>query len=113
MTDIENINEELDGSEMLETLIITSVTPRAVGGSWVNGQIAEHKFECLVFEGHAACESYELADSRISKLHLEHATTRQEVACFDRGWDREPTTPAAKMIVDLLAAGLATHIFSK
>jgi len=36
---------------------------------------------------------------------------RAEAASYDRGWDTNPSTPAAKVIVDMLAAGLAETVF--
>ena len=102
-----------DPSEMLDTLEITKKTGRPTGGTWVKGNIAGHAFEALVFPEHATDAAYELDDSRISKLWLQEHFTHTEVACFDRGWDRKPTTDAAKAIVGLLAAGLAEHIFGK
>jgi hypothetical protein len=35
------------------------------------------------------------------------------VAAFERGWDVQPTTPAARTIVDLLCAGLAETVHGK
>lgn len=102
-----------DPGEMLDTLEITKKTGRPTGGTWVKGNIAGHAFEALVFPEHATDAAYELDDSRISKLWLQEHFTHTEVACFDRGWDRMPTTDAAKAIVGLLAAGLAEHIFGK
>ncbi|MDP2322837.1 MAG: helicase-related protein [Gammaproteobacteria bacterium] len=61
--------------------------------------------------GHATDAAFELDDSRISKLWLQEHFTHTEVACFDRGWDRQPATDAARAIVGLLAAGLAKHVF--
>lgn len=101
---------EMDGGEMLDTLKIIKIKGRkSVGGVWVTGTMAGHRFEALVFAEHAECESYELDDSRISKLNIREENGR-EVAKFDRGWDREPTTDAARKITDLLAAGLAELI---
>lgn len=105
----------MTNDEILDSLKITKNQPRpgSVGGTWIRGTIAGHAFEALVFPEHAECESYELADSRISKLWLRDDATGREVACFDRGWDREPATDTAKRIVDLFAAGLAEHVFGK
>ena len=86
---------------------------RQMGGTWVTGSIAGHSFQVLVFEGHAETEDYELGTSRISKLWLRRQADRQVVANFDRGWDFEPTTDAAREIVGFLAAGIAEHIFGK
>ena len=86
---------------------------RQMGGTWVTGSIAGHSFQVLVFEDHAECESYELGTSRISKLWLRRQADRQVVANFDRGWDIEPTTDAAREVIDFLAAGIAEHTFGK
>ncbi len=105
-------NQTPDASEILETLRITKVQRRtSCGGSWVVGTIAGHQFDALVFREHADSEAFELGTSRISKLWLRHGETRQTAANFDRGWDVRPTTPLAATIVDLLAAGLAEHVF--
>ena len=82
-------------------------------GTWVSGSIAGHTFQVLVFEDHAETESYELETSRISKLWLRRQADRQVVANFDRGWDLEPTTDAAREIIGFLAAGIAEHTFGK
>lgn len=100
--------------EMLATLKIAKKEhSRLSGGTWVVGTIAGHAFESLVFIEHATSASYELGQSRISKLHLKEQATGREVACFDRGWDKAPATPAAQQIVDLLSAGLAETVFGK
>jgi hypothetical protein len=102
-----------DPRAMLDTLEITKREGRATGGNWVKGNIAGHAFEALVFPEHATDAAFELDDSRISKLSVREQGTHREVACFDRGWDRKPSTDAAKAIVDLLASGLAEHVFGK
>ncbi len=84
---------------------------RQMGGTWVTGSLAGHTFQVLVFEDHAETESYELGTSRISKLWLRRQADRQVVANFDRGWDLQPTTDDARMIVDFLAAGITEHTF--
>ena len=86
---------------------------RQMGGTWVTGSIAGHSFQVLVFEDHAECEEYELGTSRISKLWLRRQADREVVANFDRGWDLEPTTDAAREIIGFLAAGIAEHTFGK
>ena len=82
-------------------------------GTWVHGSIAGHTIQVLVFEDHAETESYELGTSRISKLWLRRQADREVVANFDRGRDLQPTTDAARQIVDFLAAGIAEHTFGK
>src|SRR4051794_38014866 len=91
----------------------TRCRSRRPKAAWVTGTIADHYFDALVFPEHAECESYELGDSRISKLFLQRNSDRQTVAHFERGWDVEPTNDLARQLVDLLAAGLAEFIFAK
>lgn len=106
--------EMVDSSELLDTLKITKIERRtSAGGAWVRGTIGGHRFDALVFPEHATVPEYELDDSRISKLSLQRISDNQFVANFDRGWDTRPTTPVAEQIVDLLAAGLADHIYSE
>ncbi len=104
-------NAAPDPETVIESLVITKRTGRPVGGNWVTGTIAGHAFEALVFPEHATDAAFELDNSRISKLWLKDLATNTEVACFERGWDRKPTTIAAKVIVDCLAAGLAETVF--
>jgi len=105
-------NTKPDASAILDTLQITKIKPRkSCGGSWVLGTIAGHKFEALVFPEHAESEAFELGDSRISKLWVRRIDDDATVVNFDRGWDVLPATPRAATIVDLLAAGLAEHVF--
>ena len=108
-------NDALDlAGEIGETLEIAKVTRReAAGGIWVNGFIAGHKFECLVFPEHTVCEDYELGKSRISKLWLRRISDKTTVANFDRGWDIQPANDTVWAIVDFLAAGLADTIYRK
>ncbi len=77
-----------DPDDILATLKITNVERHRTGGTgrWV-GQ------------------------SRISKLFVRHLATRQIAANFDRGWDVQPTSDRARVVVDLLAAGLAETVF--
>ena len=91
---------------------ITKTTRRAAGcGTWVCGTLSGHRFDALVFPEHAEVATYELDDSRISKLFVQRLADLQTVANFDRGWDVKPTTDAAKQIVGFLAAGLADHTY--
>ncbi len=110
MTTNEN---EIDAGDLLNTLTISKVERRtSAGGAWVKGTIGGHRFDALVFPEHAVCESYELEDSRISKLWVQRIDDRATVVHFDRGWEVRPTTPLAQQIVDLLAAGLAETIYT-
>lgn len=106
-------NEPMDASDLLDTLVITKLERRTSGGgAWVQGTIGDHRFDALVFPEHAECESYELANSRISKFWLQRIEDRATVFNWDRGMDLEATTPEAQRIVDLLADGLAEFIYS-
>lgn len=108
------MNDDLDASDLLDTLKITKVQRRtSAGGEWVQGTIGEHRFEALVFPGHAEHPNYELDDSRFSKLWVQRISDRATVANFDRGWDVHPTTPIAGQIVELLAAGLAETVYAE
>ncbi len=102
-----------DPDDILETLKITKIERQSAGGTgtWVTGTIGGFKFEALVFPEHAEVASYELSESRISKLFVRHLATRQIAANFDRGWDVQPTSERARVVVDLLAAGLAETVF--
>lgn len=100
-----------DPGDVLATLRFTNTTPRATGGTWIRGSIGGHTFGALVFREHAETPAYELGDSRISKLWVREQGATATVAEFDRGWSLKPTTPAAAQITDLLAAGLAEHVF--
>lgn len=103
-------NNTPDNSDLLDTLKITSITKRAVPGSWVDGTIGGYHFQALVFPEPAAIPAYEIPGSNISKFWL--ADERGDVvADFDRGWNQEPATEMAKRITDLLAAGLAEMVF--
>jgi hypothetical protein len=107
-----NTNNQNTNWEIGDDLVITKKTRRlSAGGTWVRGSLNGHRFEALVFSEHAESESYELEDSRISKLWIQRIADKQEVVNFDRGWDRQPTDATAKAIVDFLAAGLAEHIY--
>ena len=97
--------------DLVGSLALDKIELRSVGGTWVTGTMGKHRFEALVFPDHASCQGYELHDSRISKLWIQRLADKTVVACFDRGWDCKPKTEVAGQIVELLAAGLAEHVF--
>ncbi len=106
-------NADFDALDLMESLTMTKVQRRtSAGGVWVRGTIGGHRFDALVFLERAAQPDCELDDSRISKLWVQRISDRETVANFDRGWDVRPTTPIAKQIVDLLAAGLAEAVYA-
>lgn len=97
-----------------EDLAITRKTRRLAGaGTWVWGRLNGHVFNALVFPEHAEQAVYELGDSKISKLWLQRKSDKETVANFDRGWDIEPRTPEAALIVDFLCAGLAEAVYAE
>ena len=68
-----------------DDLVITKTTRRnSGGGTWVDGTLAGHRFQALVFPQHAESPEYEMDDSRISKLWLQDISDRTMVANFDR-----------------------------
>lgn len=107
-------NDGIDASEVLDTLVIKKVQRRtSAGGAWVVGTIAGHRFDALVFPEPATNRDWEVGgDSRISKLWVQRISDKATVYNWDRGADVEPTTELAGVIVDLLAAGLAEHIWN-
>lgn len=114
-TENANTNQhEDDALDLMGTLEIKKIQRRThSGGAWVTGTIGGHRFEALVFAEHAESESYELDDSRISKLWLQRIEDRATVYNWDRGIDIDAATPTAQKIVDLLAAGLAEFIYGE
>ena len=96
-----------------DDLTFTSQHARGVGGTWVIGLVAGHRFQALVFAEHAENPDSELGDSRISKLWLQRVADGRVVF----NWDREADVPAADAqaseVVDFLAAGLAEHVFAR
>ncbi|MBI5864849.1 MAG: hypothetical protein HZB38_10135 [Planctomycetes bacterium] len=107
-------NDGIDASEVLDTLVIKKVQRRtSAGGAWVVGMIAGHRFDALVFPEPATNREWEVGgDSRISKLWVQRISDKATVYNWDRGADVEPATELAGVIVDLLAAGLADHIWN-
>lgn len=104
------MDENLD--DLADSLTLTKISRRdSAAGAWVSGTIAGHRFDALVFPEHAESESYELDQSKISKLWLQRLSDKVTVVNFDRGWDVRPTDDLATRIVDFLAAGLANHVF--
>src|SRR5688500_16953325 len=90
-----------DGDAALEDLDleITAIRRQALGGggTWVDGRLAGHQFQALVFAEHADISEFELGgDSRISKLWLKRLADGREVYNWDRGLD----VPAADATAD-------------
>lgn len=97
-----------------EDLVILKVRRRKdAEGTWVDGELAGHRFQALVFEDHAEQPEWELGDSRISKLWVQRHDNRWVVFNWDRGEDVEAADRLAGAIVDFLCAGLADFIFAR
>ena len=95
-------------------LAITKVEQHpGTSGAWVIGTVNDHyKFNALVFPEHAECESYELGQSKISKLWIQNAANRKTLFNFDRGLDVAASNTETQVIVDFLCEGLADLVFT-
>lgn len=93
-------------------LTVWSNTPRtSAPGTWVEGTIRGYRFQALVFALHAKQASYELGDSRISKLWIADPETPEPIVNFDRGWDIRPQSREHAKIVETLCQRLANQTF--
>lgn len=100
--------------ELGDDLKITKLTQREWGAAkWVRGTIAGYRFDALVFPEHAQEESFELGQSKISKLWVQRLSDKATTFNFDRGLDIDSQDDATRAIVAFLCAGLADHIFTK
>jgi hypothetical protein len=104
-------NPRLDDFDFAITQVLNR--PGAVGGAWVRGRVMGFRFEALVFPEHAADPAHEYERSRISKLWLQHTTTRQVAFDFDRGLSIPATDEWAVMAVDLLEGALAMLVYNE
>lgn len=101
-----------DASDIGDDLQIHKITRQDAGnGTWVRGTVAGHRFEALVFPGHADDPEWELGKSRISKLWIKRLETNREVFNWDRGADVPASDDTTHAIVDFLAAGLAHLVY--
>lgn len=93
---------------------VTKLAPRQdAGGVWVGGTLNGHRFDALVFEGHADDPEWELNNSRISKLWVQRLADKKVVFDWDRGSYIAAHTDMVQTIVDFLAVGLADYVFAK
>ena len=105
-----------DGANDIDLdLTITKFDRRTMGGgTWVTGTVNDqYKFNALVFPEHAECESYELGQSKISKLWIQNTASRKTLFNFDRVLDVAASNTEVQVIVDFLCEGLADLVFSK
>jgi hypothetical protein len=82
-----------------------------VGGTWVIGLVAGHRFQALVFPAHAENSGYELGESQISKLWVQRLADGVVVFNFDRGLDVPAPDAQTRAVVDFLTDGLAERVF--
>ena len=96
-------------------LAITKIEQCTVGGgAWVIGTINDqYKFNALVFPEHAECESYELGQSKISKLWIQRASDRTTLFNFDRGLDVPAANTEIQVVVDFLCEGLSDLVYGQ
>ena len=97
-------------------LTITKISNRnrGAGGSWVQGKINDdYRFDALVFADHAEHESYELNQSKISKLWVQRLADRKVMFNFDRGLDVPAVNTEVQVIVDFLCEGLSDLVFGQ
>ena len=95
-------------------LAFTKIQRRAasVGGTWVSGTINdEYRFDALVFAEHAEHESYELNQSKISKLWVQRLADLKVMFNFDRGLDVPAANTEVQVVVDFLCEGLSDLVF--
>ncbi len=93
-------------------LTFTRQGPRfGVGGVWVIGLVAGHRFQALVFPEHAENSVWELGASRISKLWVQRLSDRTVVFNWDRGPDVPAQDAPARAVVRFLTAELADRVF--
>jgi hypothetical protein len=78
----------------------------------VIGHLAGYRFNALVFPEHAECPDWEFGESRISKLWLQRTADRATVFNWDRGADVAAASDEVQALVDILAAGLADHVYA-
>ncbi|MDB5321775.1 MAG: hypothetical protein JWN40_3406 [Phycisphaerales bacterium] len=96
----------------VEQLVIIDIEERKYGpGKWVTGWIDGFDFEALVFAEHALRASYEIDQSRISKLCLRDHQTQREAYHWDRGLDYPAQNKRCKAAVECLAQHLAEIVF--
>ena len=95
-----------------DDLAFTRQTERsAVGGAWVIGLVAGHRFQSLVFPADTDHPNPDLGGSRISKLWVQRLADRAVVFNFDRGPDVPAQDAAVELVVAFLTAELAERVY--
>lgn len=97
--------------ELGDDFNLVKLEKRDISGSWAAGTIAGYWFDALVFPAHAERQSYELGDSRISKLWLQRLSDKKTVFNWDRGQDQPAADSEVQAVIDFLCAGLADYVY--
>lgn len=82
-------------------------------GVWLEGTTSGFKFQALVFAEHATDESFELGQSRISKLWVRRERDKVCTFNFDRCFDIDAQDEETAALVEFLKEGLAELVFGK
>jgi hypothetical protein len=85
--------------------------PNPMGRCWASGVVLDYAFNALVFPDHATLPSYELGNSRISKLEIYRRDVNLRVVNFDRGWDIRPDSEELERAVQIVCKRLAKEVF--
>jgi len=101
-------------SDVLEGVEIERLEPRGgIGAVLAHGRIGPFKFEALVYRERAGRGEWELRGGRVGMLKLKRAAGGETVFHWDKRLVVKATTAQAGEAADLLAAGLAEHIFQE
>jgi len=92
-------------------LVLTSPKPTDGSATRAKGRIGAFRFDAKVYPAHAACASYEIARSRISKLELRRLDSDTIAYAWDRGLDIPAMDAATQAAVDTVTAHLADHLY--
>jgi len=98
--------------EIYDSFLILKTQRALSGGVWVTAQCLGYRIQALVFAKHADEPSYELGQTRITKLWVQRIADREETYNWDRGLDKEPADFETEAIVDLASDFLADFIFN-
>ena len=79
------MDEQNKSKTIGDDLVVSTIKPRRVGGTWLIGSVAGHRFTALIFPKHARERAWEIGDSSISKLCLHRLKDREVVFAWERG----------------------------
>ena len=99
-------------TEVLEGAEVERIEPRwGIGAVMAFGRIGPFKFEALVYRERAGRGEWELRGGRVGMLKLKRRASGEVVFCWDKRMVQKAVTAQAGEAADLLALGLADHIF--